>query len=76
MEYLIPRNEGRHLPNHLDLIRIAMALLVVWSHSFALYLGSEEGEPLSVLTRGAIRGAQLGVYVFFMVSGFSDPSKL
>jgi hypothetical protein len=33
-------------PNNFDAIRIAMALLVVWSHSFALYFGTEAHEPL------------------------------
>ena len=45
-------------------------MLVVWSHSFALYRGSEETEPLSKLTGGVINSGNLGVYVFFIVSGF------
>jgi peptidoglycan/LPS O-acetylase OafA/YrhL len=68
--YLVPKNEGRQTPNNLDLIRIAMAILVVWSHSFAIYFGSENREPLTFLTLGAIRSGELGVHVFFMISGF------
>jgi peptidoglycan/LPS O-acetylase OafA/YrhL len=47
-----------------------MALLVVWSHSFALYLGSEDREPLSILMNGAYNSGNLGVFVFFVISGF------
>ena len=56
-------------PNNFDAIRIAMALLVVWSHSFALYLGTEADEPIALLTGGAFNAGNLGVDVFFMVSG-------
>ena len=47
-----------------------MAMLVVWSHSFALYKGSESTEPMSLLTQGIINSGNCGVFVFFMVSGF------
>jgi peptidoglycan/LPS O-acetylase OafA/YrhL len=67
---LVPKNEGPRVPNNFDLIRIAMAMLVVWSHSFALYRGSESAEPISLITREAINSGKVGVYVFFMVSGF------
>ena len=57
-------------PNNFDAIRIAMALLVVWSHSFALYFGSEANEPISLLTHGAVNAGEVAVDVFFMLSGF------
>jgi peptidoglycan/LPS O-acetylase OafA/YrhL len=57
-------------PNNFNLIRIAMALLVVWSHSFALYFGSEASEPVSRLMGGVFNAGNLAVYVFFIVSGF------
>src|SRR5262245_12034185 len=47
-----------------------MALLVVWSHSFALYLGSERTEPLALLLNGAYNSGNVGVMVFFIISGF------
>lgn len=56
--------------NNFNAIRIAMALLVVWSHSFALYFGSERAEPISFLTSGVFNAGNLAVLVFFMVSGF------
>ncbi len=57
-------------PNNFDTIRIAMALLVVWSHSFALYFGTEAHEPLSLLTAGVANAGNIAVDVFFIVSGF------
>jgi peptidoglycan/LPS O-acetylase OafA/YrhL len=57
-------------PNNFDAIRIAMALLVVWSHSFALYFGTEANEPLSLLTAGVANAGNVAVDVFFIVSGF------
>ena len=47
-----------------------MALLVVWSHSFGLYFGTERNEPISQLTRGVVTAGELGVYVFFVISGY------
>jgi peptidoglycan/LPS O-acetylase OafA/YrhL len=47
-----------------------MALLVVWSHSFALYFGSEDSEPLSQITNGHYNSGNLAVFVFFIISGF------
>lgn len=47
-----------------------MALLVVWSHSFAIFLGSEENEPISLLMNGMYNAGNVGVLVFFVISGF------
>jgi peptidoglycan/LPS O-acetylase OafA/YrhL len=57
-------------PNNFDAIRIAMAFLVVWSHSFALYFGTEAHEPVSLLTAGVANAGNLAVDTFFIVSGF------
>jgi peptidoglycan/LPS O-acetylase OafA/YrhL len=59
-----------HRSNNFDAIRLAMALLVVWSHSFALYLGSEDTEWISVLLGGAYNAGNLAVMAFFIISGF------
>lgn len=67
---LVPNDKVPGVPNNFDLIRISMAMLVVWSHSFALYRGSESTELMSRLTQGVINSGNLGVFVFFMVSGF------
>jgi len=47
-----------------------MALFVVWSHSFAIYKGSEDSEPISLVMNGALNAGNVGVFVFFMISGF------
>jgi peptidoglycan/LPS O-acetylase OafA/YrhL len=47
-----------------------MAFLVVWSHSFAIYLGSEDREPISLLMNGTYTAGWVGVLVFFIISGF------
>ena len=47
-----------------------MALLVVWSHSFALHQGSEKNEPLSLLLNGAYNSGNIAVMAFFVISGF------
>ncbi len=67
---LIPADLDALKRNNFDAIRLAMAVLVVWSHSFALYYGSEETEPLSLLMRGTYNAGNLGVLVFFVISGF------
>jgi peptidoglycan/LPS O-acetylase OafA/YrhL len=56
--------------NNFDAIRLAMALLVVWSHSFALHLGSERTEWISLVLSGCYNAGNLGVMAFFVISGF------
>ncbi len=70
LSLLVPHKSGSRSPNNFDLMRLGMAMLVVWSHSFALYFGSENREPISLLTKGAINSGKVGVYVFFIISGF------
>jgi peptidoglycan/LPS O-acetylase OafA/YrhL len=59
-----------HNRNNFDAIRLAMALLVVWSHSFALHLGSEKTEWVSLALNGAFNAGNLAVMAFFIISGF------
>jgi peptidoglycan/LPS O-acetylase OafA/YrhL len=57
--------------NNFDAIRLAMALLVVWSHSFALYHpAGEMAEPISIITNGHYNAGNIAVMVFFTISGF------
>jgi peptidoglycan/LPS O-acetylase OafA/YrhL len=56
--------------NNFDAIRLAMAMLVVWSHSFALHLGSERSEWISLMLNGTYNAGNLGVMAFFVISGF------
>lgn len=67
---LIPSDRAAFYRNNFDCIRLMMALLVVFSHCYALALGSEAGEPLSIATNGHYNSGDLGVWVFFIVSGF------
>lgn len=67
---LIPQDKGTLKSNNLDAIRLAMALLVVWSHSFAIHLGSEAREPAFVVLNGALTSGAIAVCVFFVISGF------
>jgi peptidoglycan/LPS O-acetylase OafA/YrhL len=67
---LIPLDGHTRENNNFDFIRLSMASLVVWSHSFALYFGTEDREPLSLLLNGDYNSGNIGVMVFFIISGF------
>ncbi len=67
---LVPADPAALRRNNFDAIRLAMALLVVWSHSFALWKGSEDSEPISLLLGGTYNSGNLGVLAFFTISGF------
>ena len=69
-DMLVPRDPDRRAANNFDALRLFFAILVVWSHSFALWYGSEEGEPLSRLMNGAYNAGNIGVLGFFSISGF------
>lgn len=56
--------------NYFNQMRIVMALLVIWSHSFAIYYGTEDFEPVSLLLNGTFNAGNVGVRVFFAISGF------
>ena len=62
-----PFDQGR---NNLDCVRLALALLVIFSHSYPVGIGSEVHEPFAVLTRGQVTGGHVAVDLFFIVSGF------
>jgi peptidoglycan/LPS O-acetylase OafA/YrhL len=65
-----PRETSAPERNNFDAIRLAMALLVVWSNSFALHLGSEKTEWISLALNGRYNAGNLGVMAFFVISGF------
>lgn len=56
--------------NNLDALRLGLAVLVIFSHSYALGLGSEATEPLHRLTRGQMSFGALAVDLFFVLSGY------
>ncbi|MEE4451169.1 acyltransferase [Novosphingobium resinovorum] len=67
---LVPADPAGMRRNHFNAIRLAMAMAVIWSHSFAIHRGSEDTEPVSLLLGGFYNAGSVGVRVFFIVSGF------
>lgn len=56
--------------NSFDAIRLALATLVVFAHSFFLLSNRVDSEPLYVLSRGQFNSGSLAVCMFFTISGF------
>lgn len=61
---------GRQRRNNFDAIRLAAALSVVFSHSFLIAEGSEAGEPFARITGNQCVLGLVGVFVFFVISGY------
>ena len=56
--------------NNFDAVRLAAALAVVFSHSFLIADGSEAREPFVRLTGNQCVLGLVGVFVFFVISGY------
>jgi len=56
--------------NNFDFLRLLFAVLVIFSHSFPLSLGSDNAEPFEGLTHGRTTGGGIAVDCFFIISGF------
>lgn len=56
--------------NNFDFLRLALAVLVIYSHAYPLGLGSEVREPFVRATHGQATGGGLAVDGFFIMSGF------
>jgi peptidoglycan/LPS O-acetylase OafA/YrhL len=56
--------------NNFDALRLLAAASVIFSHSFLLAEGRQDHEPLMLLTRGQSILGVVGVFVFFVISGF------
>ena len=56
--------------NNFDFLRLALAVLVIFSHSFPLGTGTEDAEPVKRLTHGQMTGGAVAVDLFFIMSGF------
>jgi peptidoglycan/LPS O-acetylase OafA/YrhL len=67
---------GRADRNAFDVMRLALATLVVLEHSYFLIDGTADRDPLSILSKGQTNSGQLAVYMFFSLSGFLVTSSL
>jgi peptidoglycan/LPS O-acetylase OafA/YrhL len=56
--------------NQINSLRLVLAVAVIWSHSFALGVGSEDKEPISLLAAGQVNAGNLAVFGFFALSGY------
>jgi len=56
--------------NNFDALRLLAASAVIFSHAFLLATGEEAGEPLMRLTGGQAILGVVGVFVFFVISGY------
>ncbi len=57
--------------NHLNLIRLVLALAVVYAHAFPLSLGAGRGvDVINRLSQGQETAGSLAVNLFFLISGF------
>ncbi len=55
--------------NNFDLIRLILAILVIYSHSYVI-LGKHKTEPLMIFTQNQIDLGSVAVDLFFIISGF------
>lgn len=56
--------------NNLDFLRLALAVLVILSHSYPLGTATESTEPMHRWTRGQMTFGAVAVDLFFVMSGF------
>ena len=56
--------------NNFDTLRLIAATAVIFSHAFLLATGRQDSEPLMVLTGGQTVLGVVGVFVFFVISGY------
>lgn len=54
--------------NNFDILRVLAAGLVIWGHGWELT--KTLGEPVIALSGAALAGAPLGVWIFFVISGY------
>src|SRR5437016_9122476 len=66
----MPTTDPGRRANNFDALRLLAALSVVFSHSFLIAEGSEAREPLVWLTGNQCILGLVGVFVFFVISGY------
>ncbi len=62
--------------NNFSVMRLVLASVVVFAHSFVAVNGSNQGEPLHDFTRGGLDFGALAVNGFFVASGFMVSESL
>lgn len=66
---LIPEDSLRF--NNLTFVRSLLAVMVVFSHCFVIFYGTEEEvEPFFIWSNGQLSMGTFAVYFFFVISGF------
>lgn len=60
---------ARHASNNFDLLRLAAAFLVLFSHAYVL-TGHPAAEPIAILLRHTTDGGAMAVGAFFVLSGY------
>jgi peptidoglycan/LPS O-acetylase OafA/YrhL len=63
LEYGLKRDN-----NNFDLIRLVAALLVIFGHSFSVFMKNGHEEPISLFIKSEYSGS-IAVYIFFFLSG-------
>ena len=66
----MPSKPGGSRLGNFDTLRLVFAILVIFSHSFALGLGSIDREPLFRVTHTQFTFGNIGVLAFFVISGY------
>lgn len=66
----MPGANPRHRANNFDVLRLVAALSVIFSHSFLIAEGTQAREPFVVLTGSQCVLGLVGVFVFFVISGY------
>lgn len=65
-----PTKARDHRRNNIDGLRLSLAFLVLYSHSYPLGLGTESTEPLSRFSRAQATLGSVAVDFFFILSGY------
>lgn len=63
------RFDDRH-GNSFDLLRLVFATMVIFSHTYHFAYGAALSDPLREITGGEMASGTLGLYGFFVTSGF------
>jgi peptidoglycan/LPS O-acetylase OafA/YrhL len=64
------RPNPSHRANNFDILRLIAALSVIFSHSFLIAEGTQAREPFVILTGSQCVLGLVGVFVFFVISGY------